>query len=85
MESTGKYKDIFEKLWVCGVDLWRVYKDMNIIIKGFMHLKKKTFRWTYTKSAQPVVGGENFFSQNGSCRVSKYPSFCVDFKNVNLP
>jgi hypothetical protein len=40
MESSGNYKDIFEKLWVCGVDLWRVYKDMNIIIKGFMHLKK---------------------------------------------
>jgi hypothetical protein len=40
MESSGNYKDIFEKFWVCGVDLWRVYKDMNIIIKGFMHLKK---------------------------------------------
>jgi hypothetical protein len=33
MESSGNYEDIFEKLWVCGVDLWRVYKDMNIIIK----------------------------------------------------
>jgi hypothetical protein len=26
-----------------------------------------------------------FFSQKGSCRVSKNPSFYVDFKNVNLP
>jgi hypothetical protein len=25
------------------------------------------------------------FSQNGSCRVSKCPSFCVDLKNVNIP
>jgi hypothetical protein len=32
-----------------------------------------------------LIGGEKFFSQNGSCRVSKCPSFCVDFKNVNLP
>jgi hypothetical protein len=32
-----------------------------------------------------LIGGEIFFSQNGSCRVSKCPSFCVDFNNVNLP
>jgi hypothetical protein len=32
-----------------------------------------------------LIGGDNFFSQNGSCRVSKCPSFCVDFKTVNLP
>jgi hypothetical protein len=31
------------------------------------------------------LGGLNFLSQNGTCRVSKYLSFCVDFKNVNLP
>jgi hypothetical protein len=29
--------------------------------------------------------GENFFSQNKACRVSKDPSFLVDFKNINLP
>jgi hypothetical protein len=55
---------------------------------------------TYAKNASPraelhlkfsdqlidaLIGGEIFFSQNGSCRLSKCPSFCVDLKNVNLP
>jgi hypothetical protein len=34
---------------------------------------------------EALIGGANFFSQNGPCRVSKCPSFCVDFQNVNLP
>jgi hypothetical protein len=34
---------------------------------------------------QGYIGGEIFFSQNGSWRVSKDPSFYVDFKYVNLP
>jgi hypothetical protein len=34
---------------------------------------------------EALIGGEIFFSPNGSCQVSKCPSFCVDFKNVNLP
>jgi hypothetical protein len=34
---------------------------------------------------EALIGGEICFSQKGSCKVSKCPSFCVDFKNVNLP
>jgi hypothetical protein len=32
-----------------------------------------------------LIGGEFFFSQNKSSRVSKDPPFRVDFKNINLP
>jgi hypothetical protein len=51
----------------------------NAFLRAELHLKFSD------QLIGALIGGEIFSPQNGSCRVSKCPSFCVDFKNVNLP
>jgi hypothetical protein len=53
--------------------------EKNVSPRAELHLKFSD------QLSEVLIGGENFFSQIGSCRVSKCPSFQVDFKNVNLP
>jgi hypothetical protein len=63
--------------------------QMNIKYDFEKILSLLSRRWNGLLCPQQVKNSlnreENFFSQKGSCRVSKNPSFYVDFKNVNLP
>jgi hypothetical protein len=71
-----------------GLELYR-YAQNNNIFKKILCKKCVSARWTpsevFRSADWALIGCENFFSQNGPCRVSKCPSCCVGFKNVNLP
>jgi hypothetical protein len=68
-----------------GPELYRytqnnyISKNKNASLRAELHLKFSD------QLIEALIGGENFFPQKGSCRVSKCPSFCVVFKNANLP